>query len=60
MTYEMVEKALMLSPRSVRRLVECGELPVVYVGRHSPRFRPEDVLRFVERGLGLSSPPLAL
>ncbi len=55
MTYPMVQKALMLSPRSVRRLVESGELPVVYVGKHSPRFKPEDVLAFVERGLGVRS-----
>ncbi len=49
--YKQVEELLALSPRSVRRLVESGELRVTYVGRRSPRFKPEHVLAFVERGV---------
>jgi excisionase family DNA binding protein len=42
LTREQVANVLAVSPRTVARLVERGELPVVHVGRLA-RFRPADV-----------------
>ena len=44
-----VAARLGVSPRTVRRLVASGDLPVVKVGRAS-RFRDEDVAAFERRG----------
>jgi excisionase family DNA binding protein len=49
LTFDDVAELLALSLSLVRRLVASGQLPVLYVGRRSPRFRAGDVLEFVER-----------
>jgi hypothetical protein len=49
LTYGDVQDALQVSYRTLRRAVVAGELGVVLVGKHSPRFKPGDVLAFIER-----------
>jgi len=50
LTREQVARELGISPRTVARLVERGELTYVRIGRLA-RFRPADLAAFVERAL---------
>jgi len=50
LTREQVARELGVSPRTVARLVERGELTYVRIGRLA-RFRPADLAAFVERAL---------
>jgi len=50
LTREQVAEELGVSPRTVARLVERGELACVRIGRLA-RFRPADLAAFVERAL---------
>jgi excisionase family DNA binding protein len=44
LTKKQAAEALTISPRTLDRLRINGELPTVYLGRRSPRFRREDLL----------------
>ncbi len=59
LTYRDVAEVLSVSPWTVRRMVEAGELPVVRFHR-SVRVRAEDVARFIDERTGVRSHPDAL
>ncbi len=53
LTYREVAEALHVSYWTLWRLVAAGELRRVLVSKRSPRIDVEEVVRYVERGLGL-------
>jgi len=59
LTRAQVAERLGVSPRTVARLVACGQLPCVRIGRLA-RFRPVDVAGFVERALAKDGRPSAI
>jgi excisionase family DNA binding protein len=56
LTRAQVAERLGVSPRTVARLVACGQLPCVRIGRLA-RFRPVDVAALVERALANDERP---
>jgi excisionase family DNA binding protein len=56
LTREQVAQELGVSPRTVARLVQRGELAYAPIGRLA-RFRPSDVAAFVERALKIDEDP---
>lgn len=61
LTEDQVAEYLVVSPRTVRRLVDQGELTYIKVGK-GRRIHPKDLERFVERqrsGGKASEPPQA-
>jgi len=49
LTVAGVAKILNVSPRTVRRLIKDGKLPILHVGR-SVRIRPEAIEAFIDGG----------
>jgi len=46
---EQVAELLGITPRSVRRLADAGELPRIRLGRRTCRYAPADVEALIER-----------
>lgn len=50
LSMEDVAEVLGLSLRTVRRMVEKRQLPIVILNRRTVRFRPEDIRDLIRRG----------
>ena len=53
MTLKEVMARLHITYPTVRSLRLKGELPCIYLGQKSPRFRRDDVERLAEKGIGV-------
>jgi excisionase family DNA binding protein len=55
LTPEAVATSLAISPRSVRRLIERGELVGIKIGERKLRIAPDDFEAYIERQRGAAA-----
>ena len=49
LTTDAAARALSVSPRTIMRMADRGDLPTVRIERRLVRFRPEDIEQLIER-----------